>query len=386
MADTVANAIELFLTSQVSPDKAPAQFDRALSIVCSSKPDETLERTLLQAGYHSWFGYFLATKLYLPVVQIPSEAFNAPGAIADRVAQIQPEPSIKQLTQHLFWTARRAPERRKLLETAGIPVPPNQALNDRSRDANPPSPKRPCLERRLISNSRSVDPRLSSGADSIVIHSTHNGQTMTRDRTQWQQPLSNRQPQAGPRIDATALNGAVPTERLETHPPDKNDFSQLPPAKTLLEVFPAHICRKVLKEHGKAFVGMTFPTNEAECCLTLTFPSEQAQRLAQQLFDVELAIVDGRRHIVHESDAHSEIQGSIKMKRAAAARIETYFGPTIAMGFSTSIPRAKEILDGQALSDCLCLEVGGKHEEPIRLTIMIHPMQLSVIQRKLWEN
>ncbi|KAI6081789.1 hypothetical protein F4821DRAFT_248552 [Hypoxylon rubiginosum] len=59
-ADQVVRALEVVLTKEQDPSKAPHNFDAALSEVCecsSSRP-----RDLLNAGFRVWFAYFLAVK------------------------------------------------------------------------------------------------------------------------------------------------------------------------------------------------------------------------------------------------------------------------------------------------------------------------------------
>ncbi|KAF2253261.1 hypothetical protein BU26DRAFT_547790 [Trematosphaeria pertusa] len=281
--DECVQLLASYLTNPWQRQRAPKGFDEALTTARSESTSTA--RVFLDAGFHAWLAYFLATehegrhhkgqsakrKAITALQQFPIERQNQ---VAMALANVDAHPTVQSAIEDL-----RHPKRRRLTD-ATMSV----TSTTLTQTASPPmadihEPATPTITEPTVYNPehRYTPIGMWKALSSASIEASNQEQTLT----------------------GAKING-------------------------LVSVFPQWIVRAIRKGHGVG-VTMVFPANlptgRVQCLMSLAISPDKVQRLASVLFDIHLEIEDGFRFVVHNNTVRISPRPEIYLQGAAEKAI-----------------------------------------------------------------
>ncbi|KAI1319114.1 hypothetical protein F5Y16DRAFT_418103 [Xylariaceae sp. FL0255] len=394
---SIQQNIELFLTSFIESARAPDDFDTALRSACQLTVDENrilnpieqAERIFLHEGFPAWFAFFCATNRK----QVDKHVFAQLGpditqAIAKRVSTAEFDPSVEALFGHVFHRAKRSPERRRHLNTAGIPIP-SLPLHSNLYGA---TRREPINDSSLRSYKR---PRIESiNSLQPMVASTPNGSQGGRD---FDQLVPDQRFVDGPGsytasdLQSGTYHTAGKFAWPETAPytayfdGDPVYQSRWPRAMRLSEVFPPDLCESIVKMDGLAAIMVEFANSPSEVRLVVYIEKDQVPHVVNKVFGQRLILQNGRRAVAIENGPTMEIYGSLSLSRAQHQAVDCFFGRSACLAYTSSETHQRDLSNGCSLVRSVSMKIEGDPSLPCSLQLMSGVAYLEVMRNQLWQ-
>ncbi|PTD06236.1 hypothetical protein FCULG_00011729 [Fusarium culmorum] len=368
--DTITQQLSACLqTPQGNPPFiAPVGFDEALSATDHSEP---ISKAFKQRGFWPWLAYFLVTKngdkLSYFFECLSALPLDIVSDIAGRVASVPVEPTLVMRLQNTLWTARRGSQRRSQLQQLGIhdfpPAPTSSPLPE-------PSPRK----RPRVQPLHNYD-NTTSVIDRRNFHSIVSDIPQTGDANTPYYPARDK-PVEWPRI--------VENTNPWTPDPDSLHNYAYPNASKIPLVFSPELGDMIVRnENFTASIFASFPSNPDRCRLVLDIEAGMVAPLAMKLYDAQVVETGRQRAFRLPSGAILEIMSAVRLTNTKLSRWEELLGSLIG-GVRNAQEYVNEVGHGLAMTKCLAMEVPGATNSPARISLVMDPMVLDDVIKKLW--
>lgn len=164
----------------------------------------------------------------------------------------------------------------------------------------------------------------------------------------------------------------------------ETDTVSNPPARSLPDLFPPHMCSAIKKIGDQAAIEMVFPYSLGMLCMSLRILSNKIENLAMVLFGIHVETEDGLRYLLFNG---RRVYGpELSFQGSSAQGMQEVLGKEVSEFIKVSPARKKELDHRIRLTKWVTMQMSNRPEDDGILNISMGLNEGYQIKERLWNS